>query len=40
MNAMRPIKILALIGSPRNEESWTYRNIRLIEQKMNAIRPT
>lgn len=36
----RRIKILALIGSPRNEESWTYRNIRLIEQKMNAIRPT
>ncbi|MFW2404561.1 MAG: flavodoxin family protein [Gammaproteobacteria bacterium] len=37
---MKPIRILAIIGSPRNEESWTYKNIRLIETKMNAIRPT
>jgi len=37
---MRNIKILALIGSPRNEDSWTYKNIRLIEAKMNAIQPT
>lgn len=37
---MRTIKILALIGSPRNEESFTYKNIRLIEEKMNALHPT
>jgi multimeric flavodoxin WrbA len=37
---MQPLKILALIGSPRNEESWTYKNIRLVEDKMNAIQPT
>jgi len=36
----RPVKIVALIGSPRNEDSWTYKNIRLIESKMNAIQPT
>lgn len=34
------LKILALIGSPRNEESWTYKSIRMIERKMNALRPT
>ena len=37
---MQSIRILAVIGSPRNEESWTYKNIRLIEEKMNEIRPT
>ena len=31
---MHPLKILVLIGSPRNEESWTYKSIRLIEAKM------
>jgi multimeric flavodoxin WrbA len=36
----RVTKIVALIGSPRNEDSWTYKNIRLIEAKMNAIQPT
>ena len=36
---MEPLKILALIGSPRNEESYTYKIIRMIEAKMNAIQP-
>lgn len=35
-----PLKILALIGSPRNEESYTCKIIRQIGGKMNAIRPT
>jgi multimeric flavodoxin WrbA len=35
-----PLKILAFIGSPRNEESYTYKVIRQIEEKMNAIQPT
>jgi multimeric flavodoxin WrbA len=37
---MHEIGILALIGSPRNDESWTYNVIRQIERKLNAIRPT
>ena len=37
---MHSRKLLALIGSPRNEESYTYKVIRLIEKKMNAIQPT
>jgi len=37
---MRTLRILALIGSPRNEESWTYKNIRAIADRMNAIQPT
>lgn len=36
---MRPLKILAFVGSPRNEESWTYKNMRIIEEKMLAIQP-
>lgn len=36
---MEPLQILVLIGSPRNEESWTYRNVRIIEEKMAALRP-
>lgn len=36
---MRPLKILALVGSPRNEDSWTYKNMRIIEEKMSAIQP-
>jgi len=36
----RPLKIYAIIGSPRNEESYTYKGLRIIEEKMNAIRPT
>jgi multimeric flavodoxin WrbA len=35
-----PIKILALIGSPRNEESYTYQIAHKIGEKMNAIQPT
>ena len=33
------LKIVALIGSPRNEDSYTYKVIRILEEKMNAIRP-
>jgi len=36
---MRPLRILVLVGSPRNEDSWTYKSIRIIEEKMQAIRP-
>jgi len=35
-----PLKILAFIGSPRNEESYTYKIIRQLAEKMTAIRPT
>ncbi|NUQ78053.1 MAG: NAD(P)H-dependent oxidoreductase [Polyangiaceae bacterium] len=34
------LRILVLIGSPRSEESWTYRVIRQIERKMNDLQPT
>jgi multimeric flavodoxin WrbA len=34
---MEPLNILALVGSPRNEESWTYKSIRIIEEKMQDI---
>jgi multimeric flavodoxin WrbA len=40
MDMPAPLKILALIGSPRNEESYTYKVIRMIEQQMNRIQPT
>jgi len=33
------LNILVFIGSPRNEESWTYKSIRIIEEKMRAIQP-
>jgi len=33
------LKILALVGSPRNEESWTYRYMQIIEEKLHAIAP-
>ncbi len=32
----RPLRILAFVGSPRNEESWTYQYMRIIEEKMRA----
>ena len=35
----KPLNILVFIGSPRNEESWTYKSIRIIEEKMQAIQP-
>jgi multimeric flavodoxin WrbA len=37
---MQPLKILAFIGSPRNEDSYTYKCIRMIEDRMAAIQPT
>lgn len=37
---MKALKILALIGSPRNERSYTHQVIRLIEAKMNEIQAT
>lgn len=36
----RPLKILAFVGSPRNEVSYTYKVMRQIEAAMNAIQPT
>jgi len=36
---MKPLHILVLVGSPRNEESWTYQSIRILEEKMQAIQP-
>ena len=35
-----PLNIVALIGSPRNEESYTYKVIKQIDEKMNALRST
>ena len=35
-----PLKILCLIGSPRNEESYTYKVVRKIEAQMKKIQPT
>ena len=37
--ATEPLKILAFIGSPRNEDSYTYKIIRMIEERMASIRP-
>lgn len=37
---MQPLKILAFIGSPRNEDSYTYKCIRMIEDRMSSIQPT
>jgi multimeric flavodoxin WrbA len=34
-----PLKILAMIGSPRNEESYTYKVIQMIIERMNTIQP-
>jgi multimeric flavodoxin WrbA len=36
---MTALNILVLVGSPRNEESWTYKSIRILEEKMQAIQP-
>jgi multimeric flavodoxin WrbA len=36
---MEALQILAFIGSPRNEESWTYKCMRMIEERMSAIQP-
>ena len=37
-NNTRPLRVLAIVGSPRNEDSWTYRGIRLIEERMQRLR--
>lgn len=37
---MSQLNILAVIGSPRNEESHSYKTLKLIEEQMNALRPT
>jgi multimeric flavodoxin WrbA len=36
---METLNILVVIGSPRNEESWTFKSIKLIEQAMAKITP-
>ncbi len=36
---MKPLKILAFVGSPRDEESWTYQYMRMLEERMRAIQP-
>ena len=36
---MEPLKILAFVGSPRCEESWTYKYMCMIEKHMQAIQP-
>ena len=36
---MTTLNILVLVGSPRNKESWTYRSIRILEEKMQALQP-
>ncbi|TFG81349.1 MAG: hypothetical protein E4H19_14760 [Chromatiales bacterium] len=36
----KTLNILALIGSPRNEDSYTYKVIRQIEAQMNDLHPT
>lgn len=40
LEQMGTLRILALIGSPRNEDSYTYKVIRMIEERMNTIQPT
>jgi multimeric flavodoxin WrbA len=39
-NPGRPLKILAFVGSPRNEDSWTWQIMTRIEAQMQAIRST
>jgi multimeric flavodoxin WrbA len=34
------LNIYVVIGSPRNESSFTYQGLRILEAKMNSIRPT
>lgn len=38
-DAASPLKILAFVGSPRNEESWTWKIMTRIETSMQAIQP-
>jgi len=37
---MSQLNILAIVGSYRNEESYSYKTLKLIEERMNALRPT
>jgi multimeric flavodoxin WrbA len=37
---MSQLNILAIIGSYRNEESYSYKTLKLIEERMNARQPT
>ena len=37
---MSQLNILAIIGSYRNEESHSYKTLKLIEARMNALQPT
>lgn len=37
---MSALNILAIVGSPRNEESYSYKTLKRIEEKMNAVQPT
>ncbi len=34
------LNILVFVGSPRNEESWTYKTLRQLESRMQEIAPT
>ena len=34
------LKVYVIVGSPRNEASYTYKGLRILEQKMDAIKPT
>ena len=33
-------RVLAIIGSPRNEASYSYKTLKMIEHALNAIEPT
>jgi len=37
---MSQLNILAVVGSYRNEESYSYKTLRRIEEQMNELRPT
>ena len=37
---MQSLKILAIIGSPRNEESFSYKTLQRVEAEMNTLQPT
>lgn len=36
----RPLRVLAFVGSPRNEDSWTWKIMTRIESQMQAIQTT
>jgi hypothetical protein len=35
---MSQLNILAIVGSYRNEESYSYKTLKLIEERMNTLR--